>query len=70
MSVQHVQMKSLGLALVVAHEIDEGLALARSLGAEGAVFSQLEKTAPPRLVGKGTNTGRHIILVGADAVPA
>lgn len=68
--VRNEQVASLGLALVVAHEIDEGLALARSLGAEGVVFSQLEKTAPPRLVGKGTNTGRHVILVGADAIPA
>ncbi len=64
------QVASLGLALVVAHEADEGLALARSLGAEGQVFSQLEKKAPPRLVGKGTNTGRHVILVGVDAIPA
>lgn len=67
---RYEQVTSLALALVVAHEIDEGLALARSLGAEGSVFSQFEKTAPPCLVGKGTNTGRHVILVGVDAIPA
>nr|DAF28603.1 MAG TPA: hypothetical protein [Caudoviricetes sp.] len=69
--VGYVQRRSLGLALVAAQTVGEGLALARSLGAEGAVFSQLEKTAPPRLVEEGVNpVGRHIIVVGADAVPA
>lgn len=64
-------MASLGLALVVAQEIGEGLALARSLGAEGAVFSQLEKMAPPLRVEKerGPN-GCPVVLVGVDAIPA
>ena len=67
---RYEQVTSLGLALVVAQQIDEGLALARSLGAEGAVFSQLEKTAPPRQVEKGWDRdGRPVVLVGADAVP-
>ena len=68
---RYEQVASLGQALVVAHESDEGLALARSLGAEGPVFSQLEKLAPPRQVEKerGPN-GRSVVLVGADAVPA
>lgn len=65
------QVTSLGMALVVAQAVDEGLALARSLGAEGAVFSQLERTAPPLLVEKGVNpVGRRVIVVGADAIPA
>lgn len=71
MSVQYVQMKSLGHVLVAAQEISEGLALARSLGAEGPVFSQLEKMAPPRQVEKGWDSnGRPVALVGVDAIPA
>lgn len=35
------------------------------------MFSQLEKLVPPRLVEEGTDrVGRHIIVVGADAIPA
>lgn len=68
---RYEQVESLGLALVVAQEISEGLALARSLGAEGPVFSQLEKMAPPRQVEKGWDSnGRPVGLVGADAIPA
>ena len=69
MDARFVQRKSLGHALVVAQSFDEGLDLAQSLGADGPVFSQLEKAAPPRRVGEGrTPVGRHIIVVGADAV--
>lgn len=65
------QVASLGLALVVAQAVDEGLALARSLGAEGGVSSQLEKTAPPRLVEEGVDSvGRPVVVVAADAIPA
>ena len=71
MNTQFVQRKSLGHALVAAQSLDEGLALARSLGAEGPVYSQLEKMAPPRQLEEGwTPVGRHTIVVGADAVPA
>lgn len=70
MSTQYVQPKSLGHALVVTQSLDEGLALARSLGAEGPVYNQLEKMAPPRQVEEGAPDGRHIIVVGADAAPA
>lgn len=69
MDTRFVQRKSLGHALVVAQSLDEGLTLARSLGADGPVYSQLEKAAPPRHVEEGrTPVGRHIIVVGADAV--
>lgn len=68
---RYEQVESLGLALVVAHEISEGLALARSLGAEGPVFGQLEKMAPPRQVEKPVDpNGRPVVLVGVDAIPA
>lgn len=71
MNTQYVQPKSLGHALVVAQSLDEGLALVRSLGAEGPVYNQLEKMAPPRWVEEGVSpVGRHIIVVGADTVPA
>ena len=71
MDTRFVQRKSLGHALVATQSLDEGLALARSLGADGPVYSQLEKMAPPCHVGEGrTPVGRHIIVVGADAVPA
>ena len=69
MNARFVQWKSLGHALVAAQSFDEGLALAQSLGADGPVFSQLEKAAPPYQVEEGrTPVGRHIIAVGADAV--
>lgn len=69
MNIQFVQRTSLGHALVAAQSLDEGLALARSLGAEGPVYSQLEKMAPPRQVEEGESpVGRHIIVVGVDAV--
>lgn len=68
---RYEQAASLGLALVVAQEISEGLALARALGAEGPVFSQLEKMAPPRRVEKEWDpNGRPVVLVGVDAIPA
>lgn len=71
MDTQFVQRESLGHALVAAQSLDEGLALARSLGADGPVYSQLEKMAPPRQVEEGESpAGRHIIVVGADVVPA
>lgn len=71
MGTQFVQRKSLGRALVAAQSLDEGLVLARSLGADGPVYSQLEKMAPPRHVEEGrTPVGRHIIMVGIDVVPA
>ena len=71
MNTQYVQRKSLGHALVVAQSLDEGLALGRSLGAEGPVYSQLEGMAPPRQVEKGESpVGLHVIVVGADVVPA
>lgn len=71
MGTQFVQRKSLGHALVVAQSLDEGLALARSLGADGPVYSQLEKMAPPCQLEEGrTPVGRHVIVVGADAVSA
>ena len=70
-NARYEQVASLGLALVVTHETDEGLALARSLGAEGPVFSQLEKMAPPRQVEKAVDpNGRPVVLVGVDAIPA
>ena len=70
MDIRFVQRKSLGHALVAAQSFDEGLAVARSLGADGPVYNQLEKMAPPRRVEGGrTPVGRHIIVVGADAVP-
>ena len=57
--------------MVVAQMLDEGLALARSLGADGCVYSQLEKMAPPCQVEEGrTPDGRPVIVVGADAVSA
>lgn len=57
--------------MVAAQSLDEGLALARSLGADGPVYSQLEKMAPPRQLEEGrTPVGRHVIVVGADAVSA
>ena len=71
MSVQYMQMKSLGHALVAAQSLDEGRALARSIGADGSVYSQLEKLARPCLAEEGTNPGgRHTIVIGADAVPS
>lgn len=71
MDARFVQRKSLGHALVAAQSLDEGLALAQSLGAEGPVYSQLEKMAPPRQVEEGESpVGRHIIVAGIDVVPA
>lgn len=71
MGIRYVQPKSLGHALVVAQSLDEGLTLAQSLGAEGPVYSQLEKMAPPRQVEKGVSPIRRpVVVVGADVVPA
>lgn len=71
MEFRHAQMASLGHALVAAQSLDEGLALAQSLGADGPVQIQLEKMATPRQVEGGvTSAGRRVVVVGADAIPA
>lgn len=71
MGFRYAQMASLGHALVATRSLDEGLALAQSLGAEGPVQIQLEKMAAPRQVeGGATSAGRRVVVVGADAIPS
>ena len=57
---RYEQVASLGLALVVAQEISEGLALARSLGAESSAESVQR---PPEAPQNGAQSAWGALLV-------